>query len=106
VRLGHPRPGVRLARQPAVANVRQRQGGQPIGQIAYHDSEGRLTAFCLKRNPTRAADDELKREQFFGRLQMIHWQDEVFQYAVVGFAGFGTLEPVAAWLEDNYGEDA
>jgi hypothetical protein len=80
--------------------------GQPIGQIAYHDSAGRLTAFCLKRNPTRAADDELKREQFFGRLQMIHWQDEVFQYAVVGFAGFGTLEPVAAWLEDNYGEDA
>ncbi|MEZ5933255.1 MAG: hypothetical protein R3F54_15140 [Alphaproteobacteria bacterium] len=80
--------------------------GQPIGQIAYHDSEGRLTAFCLKRNPTRVADEELKRAQFFGRLQMIHWQDEVFQYAMVGFADFGTLEPVAAWLENNYGEDA
>ena len=80
--------------------------GQPIGQIAYHDSIGRLTAFCLKRNPTRAADDELKQADFFGRLQMIHWQDEVFQYAVVGFADFETLEPVATWLEDNYGEDA
>ena len=79
--------------------------GQPIGQIAYHDSAGRLTAFCLKRNPTRAADEELTREQFFGRLQMIHWQDEVFQYAVVALP---TTEfwPVAAWLDDNYGEDA
>ena len=80
--------------------------GQPIAQIAYHDSEGRLTAFCLKRNPTRAADEELKRAEFFGRLLMIHWRDEVFQYAVVGFADFETLEPVATWLEDNYGEDA
>jgi septal ring factor EnvC (AmiA/AmiB activator) len=80
--------------------------GQPIGQIAYHDSEGRLTAFYLKRNPTRATDAELKRAQFFGQLQIIHWQDEVFQYAVVGFADFGILEPVAAWLENNYGEDA
>ncbi|MEM8948774.1 MAG: hypothetical protein AAGC99_05520 [Pseudomonadota bacterium] len=79
--------------------------GQPIGQIAYHDSEGRLTAFCLKRNPSRAADEEPKREQFFGRLQMIHWQDEVFQYAVIGFADFETLNPVAAWLKENYDED-
>ena len=80
--------------------------GQPIGQIAYHDSIGRLTAFCLKRNSTRAADDELKQAQFFGQLQMIHWQDDVFQYAVVGFADYGILEPVAAWLENNYGKDA
>ena len=80
--------------------------GQPIAQIAYHDSEGRLTAFCIKRNPTGIADKELKQAQFFGQLQMIHWQAEAFQYAVVGFADFETLEPVAAWLEDNYGEDA
>ena len=80
--------------------------GQPIGQIAYHDSIGRLTAFCLKRNPTRTADEELRQAQFFGQLQMIHWQDEVFQYAVVGFAGFVALEPIATWLEDNYSPDA
>ncbi len=80
--------------------------GQPIGQIAYHDSEGRLTAFCIKRNPTRVADEELKEAEFFGRLQMIHWRDEVFQYAVVGFADFERLRPVATWLEDNYGRDA
>lgn len=79
--------------------------GQPIGQIAYYDGEGRLTAFCIKRNPTRSTQG-LKQEQFFGRLQMIHWQDETFQYAVVGFADFETLEPVAAWLEGNYREDA
>ena len=79
--------------------------GQPIGQIAYHDSEGRLTAFCIKRNPTGTAQD-LKQAQFFGRLQMISWQDETFQYAVVGFAEFETLEPPARWLVDNYGKDA
>ena len=80
--------------------------GQPIGQIAYHDSEGRLTAFRFKRNPTRVADEELRQAQFFGRLQMIRWQDDVFQYALVGFTDYGTLESVATWLEDNYGEDA
>jgi len=78
--------------------------GQPIGQIAYHDNEGRLTAFCIKRNPT-GADQDVKQAQFFGRLQMIHWQDETFQYAVVGFEDFETLEPVATWLESNYGKD-
>ena len=78
--------------------------GQPIGQIAYHDSEGRLTAFCIKRNPTGTAQD-LKQAQFFGRLQMLSWQDEMFQYAVVGFEDFETLEPAARWLVENYGED-
>ncbi len=78
--------------------------GQPIGQIAYHDSEGRLTAFCIKRNPT-GADQGLKQAQFFGRLQMIHWQDEAFQYAVAGFEDIEVLQPVAAWLESNYGKD-
>ena len=78
--------------------------GQPIGQIAYHDSEGRLTAFCIKRNPTGTVQN-LEQAQFFGRLQMIQWQDETFQYAVVGFAGFEVLEPVATWLESNYGDD-
>ncbi len=76
--------------------------GQPIGQIAYHDSKGRLTAFCIKHNPARVADDGLKQAQFFGRLQMIFWQDEAFQYAVVGFADFESLKPVATWLEANY----
>ena len=79
--------------------------GQPIAQIAYHDSEGQLTAFCIKRNPTGAINDELKQAQFFGQLQMIHWQDETLQYALVGFADFETLTPVAAWLESNYDED-
>ena len=79
--------------------------GQPIAQIAYHDSEGRLTAFCIKRNSAGVADEDLKQAQFFGQLQMIHWQDETFQYAVVGFADFETLGPVAEWLEGNYGED-
>lgn len=78
--------------------------GQPIGQIAYHDSEGRLTAFCVKRNPT-GADQDMKQAQFFGRLQMIHWQDATFQYAVVGFEDFEILEPVATWLKSNYGKD-
>jgi len=78
--------------------------GQPVGQIAYHDSQGRLTAFCIKRNPTGTTQD-LKQAQFFGRLQMIHWQDETFQYAVVGFADFETLEPTAKWLVENYSED-
>jgi anti-sigma factor RsiW len=76
-----------------------------VGQIAYHDSEGRLTAFCLKRNPTGRVLD-LQRRQFIGRLQMIHWQDEGFQYVVVGFAGFERLEPAATWLKDNYWQES
>ena len=71
--------------------------------LAYHDSQGKLTALCLKRNLT-GQDQEY--QQFCGRLQMIHWQGEDFQYVVVGFADFETSEPVATWLKDNYGEDA
>jgi anti-sigma factor RsiW len=79
--------------------------GVSVGQIAYHDSEGLLTAFCLKRNPTGQVQ-EPQRRQFFGRLQMIHWQDEDFQYVVVGFAEFERLEPAAAWLKDNYWQES
>jgi anti-sigma factor RsiW len=79
-------------------------GGIPVGQIAYHDDQGRLTAFCMKRNPTGRVQG-LERRQFFDRLQMIHWQDEDFQYVVVGFAEFEALQPVADWLQENYGED-
>ena len=78
--------------------------GIPVGQIAYHDSQGRLTAFCLKPNPTGEVQG-LQRRQFFDRLQMIQWQDEDFQYVVVGFADYEALEPMAAWLQENYGED-
>ncbi|MGI9488249.1 MAG: hypothetical protein ACR2RF_20695 [Geminicoccaceae bacterium] len=52
------------------------------------------------------ATQDLKQAQFFGRLQMISWQDKAFPYAVVGFADFETLGTVATWLESNYGEDA
>jgi chromosome segregation ATPase len=79
--------------------------GISVGQIAYHDSQDRLTAFCLKRNPTGQVQ-KLQRRQFFGRLQMIHWQDEDFQYVVVGFADFAGLEPAAAWLKDNYWQES
>ena len=78
--------------------------GTPVGQIAYHDDQGRLTAFCIKRNPTGVVQG-LQERQFFGQLQMIHWQDEDFQYVMVGFADFGALEPVAEWLQENYGEE-
>lgn len=78
--------------------------GTPVGQIAYHDDQGRLTAFCLKRNPTGVVQD-LERRRFFDQLQMIHWQDEDFQYVVVGFADFEALKPVAEWLKSNYGDD-
>lgn len=44
----------------------------------------------------------MKQAQFFGQLQMVRWQNEVFQYAVVGFADVERLKPVATWLEDNY----
>ncbi len=78
--------------------------GTPVGQIAYHDDQGRLTAFCIKRNPTGVVQG-LEERQFFGQLQMIHWQDEDFQYVVVGFADFEALMPAAEWLQENYGEE-
>lgn len=64
-----------------------------------------MTAGISFANPIGTIQN-LQQVQFFERLQMIHWQDETFQYAVVGFEDFETLEPVATWLEDNYGEDA
>ena len=79
--------------------------GVSVGQIAYHDNQDRLTAFCLKRNPTGQVQ-EPQRRQFFGRLQMIHWQDEDFQYVVVGFADFERLEQTATWLKDNYWQES
>ena len=78
--------------------------GWPVGQIAYHDEQDRLTGFCMKRNPTGAVQG-LERRQFDDQLQMVHWQDEEFQYVLVGFADFETLEPLAEWLQSNYGKD-
>ena len=68
-------------------------------------AKGVSPPFASNATRTRVANEDLKQAQFFGRLQMTHWQDEVFQYAVVGFADFGRLEPVAIWLRNSYGED-
>ncbi len=78
--------------------------GQPVGQIAYHDRHGRLTGFCLKRNPTGRVKS-LTRSQHGDVLQLINWQDQAYQYVLVGFEDFETLEPLAEALERSYGEN-
>ena len=77
--------------------------GQPVGQIAYHDRHGRLTGFCLKRNST-GREEPLSRSQHGNVLQMVSWQDQAYQYLLVGFEDFETLEPLAQRLERGYGE--
>lgn len=78
--------------------------GQPVGQIAYHDAEGRLTDFCLKRNPSKRTQSP-QQSDYGNRLQLISWQDRDYQYVLVGFAPFEALEPAAERLQGIYGDD-
>ena len=75
--------------------------GVPVGQIAYHDRQGRLTGFCFKPNPT-GAEKSLSQSQYANTLQLINWQDRDFQYVLIGFEDFQTLEPLARRLEATY----
>ena len=78
--------------------------GVPVGQIAYHDSLGRLTGFCFKRNPT-GTEKSLGQSQYGNALQLIDWQDRDFQYVLIGFEDPETLEPIAEYLEASYGDE-
>ncbi len=78
--------------------------GVPVGQIAYHDSQGRLTGFCFKRNPT-GSEKSLSESQYGNALQLIDWQDRDFQYVLIGFEDFQTLEPMAEHLEATYDDE-
>lgn len=78
--------------------------GVPVGQIAYHDRQGRLTGFCFKRNPA-GSEKSLSQSQYGNALQLIDWQDRDFQYVLIGFEDFETLEPIARQLEATYGDE-
>ena len=75
--------------------------GMPVAQLAYHDQQGRLLGFCFMRNPssiektpdqTRNGDD----------LYLIDWKDDTYQYVLIGFEDFQTLEPIADELAETY----
>jgi len=78
--------------------------GVPVGQIAYHDRQGSLTGFCFKRNPT-GSEKSLTQSQYGNALQLINWQDRDFQYVLIGFEDFDSLEPIARQLEATYGDE-
>jgi anti-sigma factor RsiW len=78
--------------------------GMPVGQIAYHDQDEKLLAFCLMPNPTgeekpptptRNGDD----------LNLVDWQDGAYRYVLIGFADSNKLEPIAERLALDYRYD-
>jgi anti-sigma factor RsiW len=78
--------------------------GQPVGQIAYHDREGRLTGFCFKT----AEDGEQTGVRFgqSGDLGAISWQKGGLDFVLVGFADLEkVLAHVAGELFNTYGDD-
>ena len=68
-----------------------------------HLSVGR-ESFCFKRNPT-GAEKPLSQSQYGNALQLIDWQDRDFQYVLIGFEDFQTLEPMAEHLEATYDDE-
>jgi len=78
--------------------------GEPVGQIGYHDRAGRLTGFCIRPNPSKTAAP-LTRQQYDDALEMISWQDQSYQYVLVGFEDVDVLQPIAERLATSYGKD-
>ncbi|MEZ5935994.1 MAG: hypothetical protein R3F54_29590 [Alphaproteobacteria bacterium] len=76
--------------------------GRPVGQIAHHDLQGKLTGFCF--TPKEAGGQDTMRAGQNGDLSAINWQKGDLDYVLVGFADLETvLVPVAAMLFTNYG---
>ena len=75
--------------------------GMPVAQLAYHDENGRLLGFCFMRNPSgdEKAPDETRNGD---DLYLIDWKDEAYQYVLIGFEDFRTLEPIAKQLARTY----
>ncbi|MDH3770786.1 MAG: hypothetical protein OET79_07355, partial [Nitrospirota bacterium] len=77
--------------------------GIPTGQIAYHDAEGRLTGFCFT-----PSQDVQTSELIEGRdddLNLVYWRKGAFHYVLVGWAASDQLKPLAAELQQTYGEE-
>ena len=77
--------------------------GVPTGQIAYHDSEGRLTGFCFTPGPV-GATTALSAGQD-NDLNLLYWEKEGLRYVLLGWTDFKQLTPLAAQLRQTYGED-
>ena len=75
--------------------------GMPVAQLAYHDQQGRLLGFCFMRNP-RGAEKTPDQTRNGDDLYLIDWKDETYQYVLIGFEDFQTLEPIADQLAETY----
>jgi anti-sigma factor RsiW len=77
--------------------------GWPVGQIAYHDRDGRLFGFCLKRNPTGTEQPLTERQ--IDDLYLIDWQDPEYQYVLIGFVDSAEIKPLAERLSRTYRDE-
>ena len=75
--------------------------GMPVAQLAYHDQQGRLLGFCFMRNPS-GTEKTPDQTQSGDDLHLIDWKDETYQYVLIGFENFQTLEPIADQLAETY----
>ena len=75
--------------------------GMPVAQLAYHDQQGRLLGFCFMRNPS-GAEKAPNQTRNGGDLYLIDWKDDTYQYVLIGFEDFETLEPIADQLARTY----
>jgi anti-sigma factor RsiW len=78
--------------------------GVPTGQIAYHDSIGRLTAFCFSPAPGNQTTELTTGED--GDLNLAYWEKAGLRYVLVGWADReAELKPLAEQLRETYGEE-
>jgi len=79
--------------------------GMPVGQLSFHDEEGKLVAFCLMPNP--AGDEkEPTRSQNGDDLHLVDWQDQAYRYVQIGFNDPDKIERLGKWLSNVYRYEA
>jgi len=77
--------------------------GVPTGQIAFHDTEGRLTGFCFTESQDQA-DRDLAVSQD-DDLNLVSWSKRGVDYVVIGWAEAPELKWIAKGLQKSYGDD-
>ena len=102
-KLGRPFPVPELEGLDYVGGRVYPTNGAPTALIGYHDQFGRLTALCFSPAPGNQTTGLAEGED--GDLNLVYWEKGGFRYALVSWADFGLLRPLAEKLREIYGEE-
>ena len=79
--------------------------GMPVGQLAYHDEQGKLVGFCLMPIPS-GDEKELTRSRNGDDLHLVDWHDQAYRYVLIGFDNPDRIERLGRWLSKAYRYEA